>query len=348
MVPFAGWEMPIQYSGIVEEHQAVRTAAGVFDVSHMGRFEVAGEQAAALLRRISTYDVNRLAPGEGHYPLVCNPDGGILDDIYVFRLAAERFLVIANASNAERILRWTREHGAGFHASLDDRQEATVMLAVQGPRAIDTCSRVLGPAAAQVPKRRCAEIDWQGETVFASRTGYTGEDGLELIAPVAVGSDLWQRLLAAGVTPCGLGARDTLRLEAALLLYGNDIDEQTNPYEVGLDWAVSLDDGADSDFIGREALEHIRERGPDRLLACLRAEGRGGIMRAGCAVLDGDREVGHVTSGGFSPTLGVSIATAFLPPDLAAEGTCLSVDVRGKPVAVRVVPRPFYKRSKTS
>ncbi len=343
MVPFAGWEMPVQYAGIIEEHQAVRQRAGMFDVSHMGRFELHGPQAAAALRYVCAYDVTRLTSGQGQYTVICNEAGGILDDVYVFCLAAERFLVVVNAANAEKIRAWLARHIVPFQAELLDRHRNTAMVAVQGPQAVALCAERLDAALGQLPRRRCLELPWEGEPLFASRTGYTGEDGLELVAPAGLGPSLWRRLLEAGVTPCGLGARDTLRLEAALLLYGNDMDESVNPYEVGLGWTVTLDDGAD--FIGRAALLRLRERPPRRLLACLRAAERG-IMRAGQAILHQGQVVGKVTSGGYSPTLGVSIGMGFLPPDLAQVGTRLVVDVRGRPLPVEVVPRPFYRPPK--
>ncbi len=341
LAPFAGWEMPIQYTSIVEEHRAVRDQAGMFDVSHMGRFEARGPQADALLRFLCSYDITRLSPGQGHYAVMCRSDGGILDDVYVYLLAPQRFLLVANAANAERILGWLLQHQPPFQADIADRSLSTAMIAVQGPAAVEACARALAPELAQTGKRRCASIEWLGASILACRTGYTGEDGFELIAPAETAPALWQRLLAAGVTPCGLGSRDTLRLEAALLLYGNDIDIDTNPYEVGLDWVVTLDDAAD--FIGRQALARLQERGPQRLLACVRAEERGAVMRSGCAVLSAGKAVGTVTSGGFSPTLGVSIGMAFLPPALAAPDTRLDVEVRGKLLPVRVLRRPFYK-----
>ncbi|HEU5324127.1 MAG TPA: glycine cleavage system aminomethyltransferase GcvT [Methylomirabilota bacterium] len=342
LVPFAGWEMPVQYSGIIDEHNGVRTAAGMFDVSHMGRYEVTGPQAAALLRHVCTYDMTHLAPGQGHYAAVCNPDGGIMDDVYVYAIAAERYLLVANASNAEKIRDWLRENAPTFKAEVDDRHTSTCMIAVQGPQALDRLASVLDAEFVRSLKpRACAETRWQDVTVFASRTGYTGEDGLELVAPVEAAAPLWRALLNAGVRACGLGARDTLRLEAALLLYGNDMDETVNPFEVGLGWAVTLDDGAD--FIGREALLRLSESPPRRTLACLKAEERG-VIRPGCAILRSGRRVGNVTSGSHSPTLGVSIAMGFLPPEAAAEGTEVTVDVRGRPLKARVVPRPFYKR----
>ena len=346
LMPFAGWEMPVQYRGIVEEHHAVRRRAGMFDVSHMGRFEVVGPQAPQMLRRLCTYDVASLSPGQGHYTLACREDGGILDDIYVFCLSPERFLVVANAANAQRIHDWLREHRWPSQAEVVDRHRSTAMIAVQGPQAIAWAARVIGQEfALSIGKRRCAETEWQGEALFASRSGYTGEDGFELVVPAGVGPRLWRLLLDAGVQPCGLGARDTLRLEAALLLYGNDMDLNTNPYEVGLGWAVTLDDGAD--FIGREALLRLRDAGPKRLLVCLKALERG-IMRAGYPILQSGRQVGKVSSGGFSPSLEVSIGLGFVPPTLAAAGTELTVDVRGRSLPVQVVPRPFYKRGKSA
>lgn len=351
MVPFAGWEMPVQYSGIIEEHNAVRQDAGMFDVSHMGRFQYYGPEGVELLRRVCTYDIGRLAAGEGHYCAVCREDGGILDDVYVFSLPAEvedpvgrRYLLVANASNAKRIRDWIAGHKGDLNARFQDRHESTAMIAVQGPRAMGVLAGLLGEEAVlSLKPRRCGLFYWQGEEVFGSRTGYTGEDGMELVIGASMGPVLWRVLLDAGVRPCGLGARDTLRLEAALLLYGNDIDETVNPFEVGLGWAVTLDDGAG--FTGREALLGARDAGPKRLLVCLKAEDRG-VMRPGCAILRSGEAVGKVSSGGHSPTLGVSIGMGFVPPQMADEGTELTVDVRGRPLSVRVVPRPFYKRPK--
>jgi aminomethyltransferase len=343
IVPFAGYEMPVRYSGDLEEHNAVRQRVGMFDVSHMGRYEVHGADAARFLRHICTWEMTRLAPGEGHYAASCREDGGILDDVYVFSLTPERYVIVVNASNAPKMKDWM-QHVVGFDARLIDRHASTAMIAVQGPHALSVLDRVLGAEFVRsLRPRRCGETQWRGETVFASRTGYTGEDGLELVIDAAAGPDLWRALLDAGVTPCGLGARDTLRLEAALLLYGNDMDEQANPFEVGLDWVVTLDDGAD--FIGRDALARIKESGTARELVCLKAEGRG-IMRGHCDIFRSGQRVGTITSGGYSPTLGGSIGMGFVPPALAAEGTELTVDVRGKPLPVRVVPRPFYKRPK--
>ncbi len=343
MAPFAGWEMPVQYAGIVEEHNAVRQRAGMFDVSHMGRFEVHGLDAGRFLRHVSTWDMTRLATGEGHYAAACREDGGILDDVYVFCLAPERYLIVVNASNAPNMKLWMEQQIATFYASLVDRHASTAMIAVQGPEALTTLREVIGGEfVASLRPRRCGETQWRGEMVFASRTGYTGEDGLELVIDGDAGPELWRALLDAGVQPCGLGARDTLRLEAALLLYGNDMDEAANPWEVGLDWVVTLDDGAA--FSGRDALVRLSGSEGSRQLVCLRATERG-IMRSGCPILHDGRQVGKVTSGGYSPTLSVSIGMGFVPPELAQEGTTLTVDVRGKSLSVNIAPRPFYKRS---
>jgi aminomethyltransferase len=342
MVPFAGWSMPLRFAGILEEHRAVRNRVGLFDVSHIGRLYVSGADAAELVSRAGTYDARRLEPGHGHYSLLCQKDGGILDDFYAYRLAADRFLVVGNSVNADR----DREEIRGLlkpqmNATVEDRQESTVMLALQGPRAVETLAQAVGLEAAQgLPQRGCVEAQWQEERLFVSRTGYTGEDGFELVTPVEPGKALWERLVAAGVQPCGLGARDTLRLEAAFALYGNDIDTTTNPWEAGLDWAVTLDDGAD--FVGRAVLEAARTR-LERHLICLMALGPG-IMRSGCVILHGGKQVGRVTSGGYSPTLKVSIAMGYLPSSLAAEGTSVEVEVRRKRLPARVVPRPFYRR----
>ena len=350
--PFAGWEMPVQYQGIVEEHRAVRERAGVFDVSHMGRLFVVGSDAGRLLRRVVTYKVDQLGGGDAHYALMCNDEGGILDDVFVYRLDAVRYLVVNNAANAdlgrERVASFVEP---GMDAELLDRQATTVMLALQGPEAPAFLSRVIGPEVPQGLRRhRCTELEFAGYKLFVSRTGYTGEDGFELVTSVEAGAHVLKRLIDQGVVPCGLGARDTLRLEAALPLHGNDIDTTTNPWEAGLGFAVSLDDGAE--FAGRGALAAAKEAGVTRKLACLRATGRG-VMRAGCAVLHRGETVARVCSGGFSPTLRVSIGMAYLPAALAhlpdrqaGEGMELEIDVRGKPLSAIVVLRPFYRRRK--
>ncbi|MEX0785572.1 MAG: glycine cleavage system aminomethyltransferase GcvT [Dehalococcoidia bacterium] len=347
--PFAGWEMPVQYAGIVEEHNAVRQRAGVFDVSHMGRLFVAGNDAGRALRRSLTYKVDQLSESEAHYALLCADDGGIIDDVFVYRLDGVRFLVINNAANVEAgVARIASFVEPGADVELLDRQSTTTMLALQGPDAQAHLSSIIGPDPEALGRQRCVELEFQGYKLFVGRTGYTGEDGFELITSAEAGAHLLQQLVADGVAPCGLGARDTLRLEAALPLHGSDIDATTNPWEAGLGFAVTLDDaavGGRAEFAGRAALVASKEAGLSRKLACLRATGRG-IMRHGCDVLHAGQVVGRVTSGGFSPTLNVSIAMAYLPVEVAKEGTAVEVDVRGKPLPAAVVRRPFYRRSK--
>jgi aminomethyltransferase len=345
MVPFAGWAMPVQYKGIVEEHNAVRQRAGVFDVSHMGRLFVAGADAEHLLRSTVTYDVSKIAEGRGHYTLLCNDDGGIIDDPYVYRLDSQRFLFVGNASNADRDTAEVRSHVTpDMDVELIDRQEQTVMLAVQGPAASGYIARIIGPEIAALEQRACTELPFMQYKLFVSRTGYTGEDGFEIATSVEAGRAIWRQLIAEGVEPCGLGARDTLRLEAALALWGNDIDESTNPYEAGLGWVVSLDDGAP--FAGRDALTRLKATPPARKLTCLKATDRG-VIRDHFPVLRNGTQVGTVASGSFSPTLGVSIAMAYLPPELTAYGAELTVDVRGRAMQVVVVRRPFVTHDNT-
>jgi len=251
---------------------------------------------------------------------------------------------VVNAVSVDKVRGWLREQRSRFAVEIFDVHTSTCMIAVQGPQALERLAGVLEPEFVRsLRPRACAETEWEGTLLFASRTGYTGEDGLELVTRAEAGPRLWRALLDGDVTPCGLGARDTLRLEAALLLYGNDMDETVNPFEVGLGWVVTLDDGAD--FIGREALLRARESQPQRTLVCLKAEEKG-VMRSGCPILRSGQEVGKVTSGGYSPTLGVSIGMGFLPPQMAAQGTELTVEVRGRPLPARVVPRPFYRRPK--
>jgi aminomethyltransferase len=345
IVPFAGWAMPVQYRGIVDEHRAVRERCGIFDVSHMGRLFVVGRDAPRLLRRAVTYNVAKLREGQGHYTLLCNDDGGIIDDPYVYRLDDQRFLFVGNASNASRDTAQVRSLiEPGMDVELLDRQEQTVMVAIQGPASEGHMARALGPEVAALEKRRCTELPFMQHKLFVSRTGYTGEDGFEIVTSVDTGRAIWRQLRAEGVEACGLGARDTLRLEAALPLWGNDIDETTNPYEAGLGWVVSLDDGAD--FAGRAALVRIKAAGVTRKLVCLRALDRGVIRDHYPITYDG-APVATVASGSHSPTLGVSIAMAYLPAELAQEGTVLTVDVRGKPLRAVVIPRPFVKHDAT-
>lgn len=342
--PFAGWEMPLQYEGIVGEHNAVRERAGVFDVSHLARAWVEGPEAAGLLRSVTTFDVTALPVGKAHYSLYCNEGGGIDDDIFIYHLPGERWLVIHNAANADADFERLRAV-AGSAAS--EVTPETVMLAVQGPDAVGILSTVLGDGFAGLEQRDCAELDWGGTPVLVARTGYTGEDGGECIVGADRAGALWDAFMAAGAAPAGLGARDTLRLEAALPLHGNDIDATTHPYEAGLGFAVTLDDEAP--FTGREALVDAKAQPRARRLAHLQAQERG-VLRAGFAVHEpgGDEPVAHLTSGAFSPSLRLGIGMAYLPVRLAKPGVTLEVDVRGRALPVEVVRRPFYRKQRQS
>ena len=342
--PFAGWEMPLQYRSIVGEHHAVRERVGVFDVSHLGRAWMQGPQAAPLLRSVTTFDVTALPVGKAHYSLYCNETGGIEDDVFIYHLPGQRWLIIHNAANADKDFKRLRSVAA------DDASEVTpetVMLAVQGPDAISLLSSVLGDGLAALEPRDCAEFDWHGTPVLFARTGYTGEDGGECIVGADHATVLWEALIAGGATAAGLGARDTLRVEAALPLYGNDIDETTHPYEAGLGFAVSLDDGAP--FTGREALAEAKARPRTRRLAHLVARERG-VLRAGYAVHapGGGEPVARLSSGAFSPSLRLGIGMAYLPVQLTNTGVMLEVDVRGRALPVEVVRRPFYRKPRQS
>ncbi len=342
--PFAGWEMPLQYEGIVSEHQAVRERAGVFDVSHLARAWVEGPRAAELLRSVTTFDVTALPVGTAHYSLYCNETGGIDDDVFIYRLPGERWLVIHNAANAAEDFERLRAV-AGDGAS--DVTSETVMLAVQGPAAVELLGGVLGEGFAALKPRDCAELDWRGTPLLVARTGYTGEDGGECVVGAEQAAALWDAFLAAEATPAGLGARDTLRLEAALPLHGADIDATTHPYEAGLGFAVSLDDGAP--FTGRDALIAAKDRPRTRRLAHVVAQERG-VLRAGFEIRErgGEAPVSRLTSGAFSPSLRLGIGMAYLPVRLAKPGVELDVDVRGRALPVEVVRRPFYRKPKES
>jgi aminomethyltransferase len=344
MVPFAGFDMPVQYEGILAESRAVRTGAGIFDVSHMGRFFVEGPDARALLDWLHTADIGERMPiGRARYGLICNEAGGIIDDGIVYRLGPERFLLIANAANAPEVLtwaeRWRAERFGG--CTLTDRTGEVAMIALQGPRAVGIAAEVTGFDPAAVRPFHITESPLLGSPGLTARTGYTGEDGVELMPASAQAPALWARLMEAGAVPCGLGARDALRLEAGLLLHGHDMDATTNPIEAGLARFVALNAG---DFCGREAVAAAAERGTARTLTGLRARERGAVPRPGAPVLADGQAVGEVCSGGYGPTVEANIALAYLPTALAAPGTAVQVDVRGRVQEAEVVPLPFYAR----
>jgi aminomethyltransferase len=341
MVDFAGWDMPVQYTGIVEEHNAVRTAVGVFDVSHMGRLSIGGPNALAFLQDVFTADVAGMKDFQARYGLVCNDAGGILDDVLVYRWPYGWSMVV-NASNREKIVNWLAQRKVGRNVEITDRTTATVMLAVQGPNAVELCRGLTEADAGSLMYYYAAPTRCLGEQCVVSRTGYTGEDGLEFMIGAAPGMALWDELVRRGAVPCGLGARDTLRLEAGMPLYGHELGEDTDPLQAGLGRSVKFDKGP---FVGRDALVRRRDDKTRPVRVGLELAGKR-IAREGSAVSQDDKPAGRVTSGTFSPSLQKVIAMAYVGPASAAPGTVLEVDVRGKPEAARVVPLPFYRRPK--
>src|SRR4051794_26496206 len=334
LVPFAGWEMPVQYEGIRQEHVNVRTNAGLFDVSHMGEIETSGPQAEAFLQRILSNDVTKIAEGGAQYSVLCKEDGGVLDDLFSYRLAPDRFLTVTNAANHDKDLAWVQKHAEAFDVTLHHRIDDLAMLAVQGPEARGIVANL---ADQELPKRfRTATMTVAGATnVLVCGTGYTGEDGVELILRGEDAERVWDAMIDGGASPAGLGARDTLRLEVCFHLYGNDLMESRGPIEAGLGWCCKEDTG----FIGSEAVRAARDAGPKEKLAPFVITGAG-IARQGNPVEGG----GEVTSGTLSPSLGIGIGMAYLPPGKAEPGTAIEIDVRGKARPAEVRSKPLYSK----
>ena len=339
MVPFGGWDMPVQYTGIIEEHRCVRSAVGLFDISHMGEFEVRGPGALEAIQTITTNDASTLAVGQVQYSLLCYPDGGIVDDLTLYRLADNHYMLTVNASNIDKDWAWVSGHGKG--ADWTNVSAETGLLAVQGPKAEALVQRLADRDVTRVLYYHFAQGAVGGVPCLISRTGYTGEDGFELYAPAAQIERLWHALMDAGkrdgIQPIGLGARDTLRLEMKFALYGNDIDETTNPLEAGLGWVVKP---AKGDFIGRAAIEAMRAARVTRKLAGFEMTERA-VARHGYRLLKDGAPVGVVTSGSFSPSLERCIGMGYVRADLAPVGTELDVDIRGQAHRARVAKTPF-------
>lgn len=344
IVEFAGWDMPVQYQGILAEHRAVRERVGLFDVSHMGEVVFRGPKALESLQRLFTNDLSHCADGQAQYGCVCRENGGMVDDVVVYRRSADDLLVCVNAGNRRKDFDWL--YGHAFGADVTNESDAWAQLALQGPRAPDTLQKLTAARLSSIGTYRFTTGDVAGIPCIIARTGYTGEDGFELFCQPDRGPELWAKLMDAGqpegIQPCGLGARDSLRLEMAYRLYGSDMDDGTTPLEAGLAWVVKLDKG---DFVGREALRKQKEAGLSRKLVGFTLT-EPGIPRHGHAVLQDGKPVGTVTSGTKSPSLGSSIGLAYVPPGMAAEGSTFAVDIRGRAVAAKVVKTPFYSKKK--
>lgn len=346
LVEFSGWEMPVQYSGILEEHRAVRTQAGLFDVSHMGEFKVTGPDALAFLQQLVPNNVARLEINQELYTQLCQPDAGVVDDLLIYHLADNEYMLVVNAGNIEKDLAWVRQHSQGFDVTITDQSEATGLIALQGPAALAILQPLTGVDLSAIAYYHCAPGAVSGTSCLISRTGYTGEDGFELYCSAEDVVELWRKLLAAGkehgLLPAGLGARDTLRLEAALCLYGHELDETTNPLEASLGWTVKL---AKGDFIGHDALAKIKAEGLKRKLIGVEMVERG-VCRGGYAIYDGERQIGALTSGAPSPTLNKNIGMGYVEAAQAVPGKTVQIDIRGRRTAAHIVALPFYKRSK--
>jgi glycine cleavage system T protein (aminomethyltransferase) len=333
LVPFAGWEMPVQYAGIRQEHLAVRRDVGVFDVSHMGQIETAGPGAQALLQHLLSNDLRRLPESGAQYSVICTPEGGVLDDVFTYRLAECVYLTVTNAANHERDLEWFQRHAPDFDADVIDRRDDFAMLAVQGPRARELVARLAdGPL---VPRMHCGGRSVAEVPMLMCGTGYTGEPGVELMMDPACAGEVWDELIAAGAAPIGLGARDTLRLEACYHLHGNDLDRSRGPIEAGLGWCCAEGTG----FVGSEEVARARAEGPSERLVAFEMTGPG-IPRAGNPIRGG----GTVTSGTFSPCLERGIGMGYVPAERAEPGMELEIDVRGRARPAVIAPKPLYRK----
>jgi aminomethyltransferase len=351
IVDFAGWEMPVQYSGVIDEHRAVRQAAGLFDVSHMGEVRVTGPGAEAFLQGITPNDVSKLEDGQAHYSALLTERGTYVDDLLIYRMSPEEYLVVVNASNRAKDYDWIARHAGDAEAvEVEDLSDRYALLALQGPKAVEILRPLArvddGGALDDIKTYRFARGSVDGVPAILSRTGYTGEDGFELYLDPADAPRVWDRLLEAGkdhgLVPAGLGARDTLRLESGMALYGHEIDDTTTSWEAKLGWTVKPDKG---DFDGRDALLAQKEAGVERRLVGFEIEGRG-IAREGHTVVRGDEAVGHVTSGTWSPTFEKALGMAYVPVEMAEPGSGIEIEVRGRRLPAKVVALPFYRRAK--
>jgi aminomethyltransferase len=346
MVEFGGWEMPVQYGGLMEEHRVVRTSAGLFDISHMGRFMITGHDAQGFLQYVVTCDVASIGVGQSSYGLMCHPHGGVVDDIFIYRLPTE-YLLVVNAANRQKDWDWLQQHTPGFDVSMEDVSEKWAMLALQGPAAEKLFCQARDMASSGIdalPFHEIAMFNFFGIGGMIGRTGYTGEDGFEIFFDASHAAHIWESLLKLGdggsVKPCGLGARDSLRFEPCLALYGHEIADDINPYEARLGWVVKLGKG---NFVGREALVGIKQAGVQRKLTGFEMVGRG-VARSGYPIHSTEgQDIGFVTTGMPSPTLGKPLGMGYVPTALSSEGSEFDILIRNKPVRARAVKMPFYK-----
>ncbi|HUG16501.1 MAG TPA: glycine cleavage system aminomethyltransferase GcvT [Thermomicrobiales bacterium] len=350
MVDFAGWYMPVQYSGIMDEHKTVRSTAGLFDLGHMGQVSITGRDALSFLNYVATNDVTRLEPGQAHYSLLCYPDGGVIDDIIIYRRpSGDGYFVCVNASNTDKDVNWLqeqREARADLDVEIENLSPSTGMIAIQGPNAATIVAGLSSVSLDDQSYFSCRETEIADVECLAGRTGYTGEDGWEFYCAIDQVGAVWDAIMRAGaehgLKPIGLGARDTLRLESRMPLYGNELSAEINPLEAGLGWAVKLEK---SDFIGRDALSAVKEQGTRRRTVGFKMVERGGVPRSHYDVAVDDNVVGFVTSGTTSPTLGENIGLAIIERKYAGVAKQFDVIIRGKPVRAEQVKTPFYKRS---
>ncbi len=349
IIPFAGFEMPVQYVGIIAEHNAVRNEAGIFDIGHMGQVDVDGPQALEFLQAITPNDVSKLEPGQAHYSMLPNPEGGLLDDILIYRNPnADGYMVVINAANHDRDVAWMlqQKDALGLDVSVRDVSDVLGMIAIQGPNAVEITRKLTSEPIDEIPYYWWGTATIAGVPTRIGRTGYTGEDGFELFPPIEQSGVIWDALMAAGqdlgLQPIGLGARDTLRLEARMPLYGQELGEDISPFEAGTGWAVKLDKG---DFIGRDKMAEVKANGPKRKAVGFRMTERSGAPRTHYPVGIDGKVVGEVTSGAFSPTLGENIGLALIEAEYAGVGKPLQVEIRGKWMQAEQIKMPFYKRS---
>jgi aminomethyltransferase len=344
MVEFAGWDMPVQYKGVLEEHAAVRESVGIFDVSHMGEVTIEGPRALECAQRLVTNDLSKCTDGQAQYSALCNEKGGVIDDIIVYRFSAQRLFICVNASGREKDFEWMKAHALDG-ARVEQHSDDWAQIAIQGPKAPALVDSLCEPRVLDLAYYHFREATVAGiRGCIVARTGYTGEDGFEVFAPPGSARKLWDALAARDAVPCGLGARDSLRLEVAYRLYGNDMDEEHTPLEAGLGWIVKLDKAGG--FVGSEALIRQKKEGLQRRLAGFKLTGKG-IARHGYPVLKDGRRVGEVTSGTMSPILKEPIGLAYLPAALSKEGSSFDIEIRGKPVPAAVVKTPFVEKIKS-